>query len=182
MSIHEWTQVSGFFYKRTCLTGGQLEKTAALVGSRGRVLRVPKGFSGEADSLLQSFLTKNVDALLFSSLCMHAYVLSHSLVWLFATPMDCSPPGSSVFAILQARILERAAMLSIFLPHPGLTISGFFMAQDGSHLWLTSLLIFIYILKIFCWCEPFWKSLLNLLQYFFFFLCSCFLATRCVGS
>ena len=30
-------------------------------------------------------------------------------------PMDCSPPGSSVLAILQARMLEWAAMLSIFL-------------------------------------------------------------------
>ena len=27
-------------------------------------------------------------------------------------PMDCSPPGSSVHGILQARILEWAAMLS----------------------------------------------------------------------
>ena len=27
-------------------------------------------------------------------------------------PMDCSPPGSSVHGILQARILERVAMLS----------------------------------------------------------------------
>ena len=59
------------------MIGGQLEKTAALVGSREQVLRVPRGFSGEADSLMQSFLTKNVDALLFSSLCMHAYALSH---------------------------------------------------------------------------------------------------------
>ena len=27
-------------------------------------------------------------------------------------PMDCSPPGSSVHGILQARILERVAMPS----------------------------------------------------------------------
>ena len=32
--------------------------------------------------------------------CMHAYVLS------LCKPMDCSPPGSSVRGILQARILE----------------------------------------------------------------------------
>ena len=41
----------------------------------------------------------------------HAYMLSHlSCVRLFATP--CTPPGSSVHGILQARILEWLAMLS----------------------------------------------------------------------
>ena len=39
-------------------------------------------------------------------------VLSHfSCIWL-CIPMDCSPPGSSVHGILQARILECVAMLS----------------------------------------------------------------------
>ena len=37
----------------------------------------------------------------------HWAVLSH--VWLFATPTDHSPPGSSVHGILQARILEWVA-------------------------------------------------------------------------
>ena len=36
-----------------------------------------------------------------------ACVLSH--VWLFWKPMDCSPPGSSVHGIFQARILEQFA-------------------------------------------------------------------------
>ena len=35
---------------------------------------------------------------------------SISRVWLFCDPMDCSPPGSSVHGILQARILEWVAM------------------------------------------------------------------------
>ena len=35
---------------------------------------------------------------------------SHCCVWLFATPVDCSPPGSSVHGILQARILEWVAI------------------------------------------------------------------------
>ena len=35
-----------------------------------------------------------------------------SRVPLFATPMDCSPPGSSVHGILQEGILERVAMPS----------------------------------------------------------------------
>ena len=31
-------------------------------------------------------------------------------VWLFCTSLDCSPPGSSVYGILQARILEWVAI------------------------------------------------------------------------
>ena len=38
--------------------------------------------------------------------------ISHIHVQLFATPMDYSPPGSSVYGILQARILEWVAMPS----------------------------------------------------------------------
>ena len=33
-----------------------------------------------------------------------------SRVWLFVTPVDCSPPGSSVYRISQAKILERVAI------------------------------------------------------------------------
>ena len=35
---------------------------------------------------------------------------SLSCVWLFVTPMDCSPPGSSIHGIFQARILEWVAI------------------------------------------------------------------------
>ena len=37
-------------------------------------------------------------------------MLSRSLVSRSCDPMDCSPPGSSVHGILQARILERVAI------------------------------------------------------------------------
>ena len=37
-------------------------------------------------------------------------VKSLSCVWLFVTPMDCSPPGSSVHGIFQARVLEWVAI------------------------------------------------------------------------
>ena len=37
-------------------------------------------------------------------------VESLSCIWLFCDPMDCSPPGSSVHEILQARILEWIAI------------------------------------------------------------------------
>jgi len=46
---------------------------------------------------------------------VHCAVLScYSHVWLFCDPMDCSPPGSSVHGIFQARILEWIA-----IPSPG---------------------------------------------------------------
>ena len=40
--------------------------------------------------------------------CMHAKLLQPCLT--FCSPMDCSPPGSSVHGILQAKILEWVAM------------------------------------------------------------------------
>ena len=45
----------------------------------------------------------------FFLICVVA-VYSLSLVWLFFDPVDCSPPGSSVHGILQARILEWVAI------------------------------------------------------------------------
>ena len=55
------------------------------------------------------------------SVCVHAKTF-----WLCLTlskPVDCSPPGSSVHRILQARILERVAILCHApgdLPNPGI--------------------------------------------------------------
>ena len=40
----------------------------------------------------------------------HRKVKSLSCVQLFATPVDCSPPGSSIHGSLQARILEGVAI------------------------------------------------------------------------
>ena len=47
---------------------------------------------------------------LFHCKCMHAKLLQSSLT--LCDPMDCSPPGSSVHGILQARTLEWDAMAS----------------------------------------------------------------------
>ena len=48
--------------------------------------------------------------------CVHAYSVMSNSLWHF----DCSPPGSSVLRILQARILEWLAFLpSGDLPDPG---------------------------------------------------------------
>ena len=51
----------------------------------------------------------------FSSPPLYTVVLRKyalSCVWLFVTPMDCSPPYSSVHGISQARILEWVALSS----------------------------------------------------------------------
>ena len=51
--------------------------------------------------------------------CMCAQLLQSCLT--LCDPMDCSPPGSSVHGILQARILERIATASSRgLPTPGI--------------------------------------------------------------
>ena len=56
-------------------------------------------------------------------------------------PVDCNPPGSSVHGILQARILERIAMLSsrgssppCDQTHVSCIAGGFFIAEPlGKH-------------------------------------------------
>ena len=50
---------------------------------------------------------------LYVCVCVCAHVLS--CVWLFVTPMDCSPPGSSVHGTSKARILE----CGLPFPSPG---------------------------------------------------------------
>ena len=51
--------------------------------------------------------------------CVHAKSLQLCLT--LCNPMDCSPPGSSLHGILQARILEWTAMPSSSdLPDPGI--------------------------------------------------------------
>ena len=47
--------------------------------------------------------------LIFTWLCVHTQLLSHA--WL-CDPTDCSPPGSSVYGISKARILEWVAISS----------------------------------------------------------------------
>ena len=55
----------------------------------------------------------------FSLLCV--LVIQSCLT--FCNPMDCSPPGSSVHGILQARILEWVVILfSRGLPNPGIEL------------------------------------------------------------
>ena len=54
-------------------------------------------------------------------LCETVKVLVTQLCLSLCDSMDCSPPGSSVLEILQARILEWVAILFFRdLPHPGI--------------------------------------------------------------
>ena len=52
-------------------------------------------------------MSKNRQYLIFICACSVPSIMSNSL-----QPMDCSPPGSSVHGILQARILEWVAVPS----------------------------------------------------------------------
>ena len=47
-------------------------------------------------------------------------VLITQLCLTLCDPMDCSPPGSSVYGILQARILDRVDIPFSDLPDPGI--------------------------------------------------------------
>ena len=58
----------------------------------------------------QESLRRNGVAIIVNKRVQNAVkVKSVSCVQLFVTPVDCSPPGSSVHGILQARILEWVA-------------------------------------------------------------------------
>ena len=56
-----------------------------------------------------------------TQIIMYMHAKSLQLCLTLCDPMDCSPPGSSVHGILQARILEWVAMPSSRdLPDPGI--------------------------------------------------------------
>ena len=60
-----------------------------------------------------------------------AVVESESCVQLFCDPMDCSPPGSSVHEISQARTLEWVAIsFSRDLPDAGIKLECFALAGE----------------------------------------------------
>ena len=59
--------------------------------------------------VLQAWICFTFSCTIYKILC--ACILSHfSCITTLCNPMDCSPPGSSVHRILQARILEWVAM------------------------------------------------------------------------
>ena len=61
--------------------------------------------------VLQAWICFTFSCTTYEILC--AFVLSHfSCITTLCDPMDCSPPGSSVHRILQARILEWVTMPS----------------------------------------------------------------------
>ena len=57
---------------------------------------------------------------------------SHSVSLTLCNPMDCSPPGSSVHGILQARLLEWVAVLfSGDIPNPGVELRSTTLQVDS---------------------------------------------------
>ena len=68
-----------------------------------------RGVWGRMDTCI--CMGENVYICVCVYVCMSANLSHISRVRLFATPLDYSPPGSSVHGILQARILEWVAML-----------------------------------------------------------------------
>ena len=74
-------------------------------------------------------MSKNRQYLIFICACSVPSIMSNSL-----QPMDCSPPGSSVHGILQARILEQVAISSsreYSWPRDWTWVSCVFRITDG---------------------------------------------------
>ena len=96
--------------------------------------------------------------------CVCVCVLSHfNHIWLFATPMDCSLPGSSVHGILQARILEWVAISSSRdLPDPGVEPTSLMPPALAGRFFTTSA---TWEAPSFYWFESFlrWPEILSLL-------------------
>ena len=95
-----------------------------------------------------AFLFSNVLSLLF-----HLRVKSLQWCLTLCDPTDCSPPGSSVHGILQAKLLERVAMKGTLLtqePNPSLMslvlAGGFFTTsptwEAPSFIYSTLMLVF----------------------------------------
>ena len=60
---------------------------------------------------------------------LHAHMLSHFSRVRLCNPMDCSPPGSSVHRILQARILEWVSMpFSKESPNPRIKLISLYVS------------------------------------------------------
>ena len=103
---------------------------------------------------------QNLDKLI-SSLSSTLLLCACGLSYLtLCNPMDCSPPGSSVHGILQARILEWVAIsFSRDLPDPGIKpssltspalVGGSFLKQTKNYLFFNWRIIALQNFVIFC--------------------------------
>ena len=82
-------------------------------------------------------------------------VKSVSHVWLFATPMDCSPPGPSVHGIFQAIILEWVASSSSNLfRHISYHYSPFSADHDEELQPVCAVCLRVTMLSLLCWTSP----------------------------
>ena len=78
------------------------------------LLRMRRMFKKNKESII-SHRKLTLEVALITS--FYFCVLSHFSCVCLCGPMDCSPPGSSVHGIVQARILESVAMLSSGTPY-----------------------------------------------------------------
>ena len=81
--------------------GSATEQKASKVPTLLRLLLSPPAGTALSGTEVEKALSTNVE---LGSVCLQ--VFSCSVVSDSCNPMDCSPPGSSVHGILQARILE----------------------------------------------------------------------------
>ena len=74
----------------------------------------------ECKKLIASMISAMLNTYIYARVCVYVCVCVQSCLTLH-NPMDCSPPGSSVHGILQARILEWVACPPLGdFPNPGI--------------------------------------------------------------
>ena len=101
---HATNSLTSFVYTGSIFlwTGNQLESTVIFLNSISIILLFLKTLH---------FVVYTCFGLVFPNFIhTHTHTHTHPWVWLFCDPLDCSPPGSSVHGISQARILEWVAI------------------------------------------------------------------------
>ena len=98
---------------------------------------------------------KNINTNLYICIqCMYMHIHCVYALRTLWDPMDCSPPGSSVHGIFQARILEQAAIsTSGYLPEPGIKFTSLASPALAGKFFTTVPLGYIH--KIFKLATPF---------------------------
>ena len=97
----------------------------------------PRGFGGRGFA--------EVAVLTYSCLSARVHAKSLQSYRTLCDPVDCSPPGSSVHGILQARILEWVAMISC---------RGSSRPRDGTRVFYVSCMVGLFFITSATWKAP----------------------------
>ena len=100
------TDVSGLWSVHSACTHSVLTGSLWTPGLQPSRLLCPWDSPGKNTGVGCHFLLQGISP----SLCMKVKVLVAQSCLILFNPLDCSPPGSSVHGILQARILEWVAI------------------------------------------------------------------------